>query len=205
MPFQKRTLTITNSWGRTMRLTVITSDPAITDVPAALESNQSYSIYTSDMKSKMILTDDLDVEPRTEVQFDYHLWPDSQEAKASDCKSDIRRFDSGSGLIYLASPYSSVSTDVLDDRFSEAQSAVIKLIKRGFVVYSPIVHSHPLATIGDLPSGWEFWSRQDLAMLDRADLLMVLKIAGWQESKGVGEEIKYAEKIGLPICFLDPA
>jgi len=69
------------------------------------------------------------------------------------------------------------------------------------VVFSPIVHSHPLVAFS-LPTGWDFWERIDRAYLARCDELVVLMLDGWQESTGVRAEIALARDLGKPVRFL---
>ena len=106
-------------------------------------------------------------------------------------------------MIYLASPYSHRSVEVRDQRFRQACVAAGKLMKQGHVVFSPIAHTHPIAELVDLPKDWAFWARQDLFFLSESDRLVVLRLAGWQESRGVRAEIKYAEDQGIPVEYMD--
>jgi len=105
--------------------------------------------------------------------------------------------------IYLCSPYSSPDKTVCNDRFRLACKAAAKLMRDGYIVFSPIAHSHPVAQyIGNrLDHG--FWLEQDLSFLDSwADEMWVLMIDGWQESEGIAAEIKRAETIGLPVKYI---
>jgi hypothetical protein len=111
-------------------------------------------------------------------------------------------------LIYLASPYSSPDPSVIEDRLEQVQKATAKLINEGHLVFSPIVHSHPIAHLvnfapihhgdGEL-SGW---MKYDFAMIDKCDELWVLTLKGWTKSRGVMAEIEYADLAGIPISFV---
>jgi hypothetical protein len=105
-------------------------------------------------------------------------------------------------VIYLASPYSHAKSVVREMRFVAACWTTVELMRRGDVVFSPIVHSHPLVAHG-LPNTWEFWSVVDRNMLSRCDALWVLMLPDWEESVGVMAEIAIARELGLPIKFLD--
>ena len=72
---------------------------------------------------------------------------------------------------------------------------------QGAVVYSPIVHSHPITERFKLPVTWEFWAHFDRSMIQRADALEVLMLPGWCRSVGVNAEIDFARGLGLPITF----
>ena len=77
------------------------------------------------------------------------------------------------------------------------------VFREGRIVYSPIVHSHPLALLG-LPSDWPFWAEHNRAMLERSDVLAVLTLPGWKESRGVAAEIEIATTLRLPLRYDEP-
>jgi len=88
-------------------------------------------------------------------------------------------------IAYLASPYSDKSTAVQYDRYSMAVSAVAALVRNGCFVFSPIVHSHPVAMLSDMPGDYAYWQDFDEAMLRRCDRMIVLKLQGWRISPDV--------------------
>lgn len=106
-------------------------------------------------------------------------------------------------MIYIASPYSHEDPAVREHRFREACRMTAALVHAGHVVFSPIVHSVPLADYG-LPNTWAFWRHQDQVYLERCDTLVVLMLPGWQESVGVAGEIQIARELGKPTIYLDP-
>jgi nucleoside 2-deoxyribosyltransferase len=106
-------------------------------------------------------------------------------------------------MIYLASPYSHLDIAVREQRFREACAAAVRLIAAGHVVFSPIVHGHPLVGHG-LPTEWAYWERFDRAHLVRCDEVVVLMLEGWRESVGVVAEIRIAEELGKPVRYLAP-
>ena len=97
-------------------------------------------------------------------------------------------------MIYLASPYSHPDRTIEQLRYKAAARVTAKLITRGQIVYSPIVHSHVLATEYGVPNTHEIWMPHCLAMLERADNLFVLMLDGWEQSKGVREELAWWTK-----------
>ena len=106
-------------------------------------------------------------------------------------------------MIYLASPYSHTNPAVREERFRSACRATVALLRAGEVVFSPIVHSHPLVEF-EMPTAWAFWERIDRAHLERCDEVVVLMLDGWEASVGVHEEITLARELGKPVRFLDP-
>lgn len=106
-------------------------------------------------------------------------------------------------MIYLASPYSHPDPAVRQRRFEAACEYTARLMNAGLLVFSPVVHSHPLVAYG-LPTDWEYWRRLDVAHLDRCERMMVLKLDGWRESVGVEAEIAVAVDRGIPVEYASP-
>ena len=107
-------------------------------------------------------------------------------------------------MIYLASPYTHESHDVMELRFDAACRAAGKLMAEGHVVFSPIAHTHPIAVRCELPRGWDFWERFDHEFVLAAIKLIVLKLDGWDTSKGVRAEIAIAVDAGIPVEYMEP-
>jgi nucleoside 2-deoxyribosyltransferase len=105
-------------------------------------------------------------------------------------------------MIYLASPYTHPDPVVRVRRFRATCHTAALLIRTGHVVFAPIAHSHPMTEFG-LPADWEFWERYDIEFLRRSSELVVLKLDGWRESRGVQAEIDLALEMDLPIRYLD--
>ena len=106
-------------------------------------------------------------------------------------------------MIYLASAYSDPNPSVRQWRFEAACKATAKMLRAGLIVFSPVVHSHPLTRYG-LPSDWKFWHRYDRVYLEACSAMAVLTLDGWRESEGVNNEIKIAKDLGMPFWLLDP-
>ena len=104
--------------------------------------------------------------------------------------------------IYLAGPYSHPDSEVRVKRFHATNHAAATLMQRGWVVYSPISHNHPIAITHDLPTGWDFWGRLDKAFIKHALLMAVLMLPGWRESVGIKAEMAIAREFNIPIVFL---
>ena len=106
-------------------------------------------------------------------------------------------------MIYLASPYSSPHANVMQQRFEAVCRAAAVLMRAGYMVFSPIAHSHPIAQHG-LPLGWEFWQAFDFAFIDVANEVWVLTLPGWHESVGVRAETAYAIEQSKPVWLAVP-
>lgn len=111
-----------------------------------------------------------------------------------------------SGLTYLASPYSDPNLLIRQRRFESMCKVVADFVKQGFIVYSPIVHFHPvaLANLG-LPTDHLFWQEHDQLMISLSRHLVVIKLPGWRTSVGVNAEIDYAKERGLTVYYYDPS
>lgn len=106
-------------------------------------------------------------------------------------------------LLYLAAPYSDPDPRVRQRRFEAVCQHAAALIRSGALLFSPLSHSHPIATYG-VPVDWSYWEDFDSRLLATCDELAVLRLDGWRESVGVQAEIDLALDMGLPIRFLDP-
>ena len=106
-------------------------------------------------------------------------------------------------MIYQISPYSDSDPAVREQRFQAACAFAARLLLEGRLVYSPVVHGHPLVQHG-LPVDWSFWERYDRQHLERCDEVIVLKLAGWQESVGVQAELRHASVLEKPVRFIEP-
>lgn len=105
-------------------------------------------------------------------------------------------------MIYLGQPYSHKEFEIRERRFRMAVKATAALLNYGHVVYSPILHCHPLAQLEKLPTSFAFWKNLNLGMLSKADELYVLTIDGWRESLGLTSEIAFAKENNIPINYV---
>lgn len=96
-------------------------------------------------------------------------------------------------LIYLATPYSHPSEGVMEARFDWANEVAAHLFSKGFHVFSPVSHCHPInGKMRESRPNWEFWRDYDLRMLHLCDAMFLLKVEGWSQSSGVIAELSYA-------------
>lgn len=107
-------------------------------------------------------------------------------------------------FIYLASPYSNKDATVRSIRYWAAVCKAAELMQEGAVVFSPIAHTHAIGMRMNREMDHDFWLRQDLALLQHASALYVLRLEGWLDSVGVNREIRYAVEHGIPVEYVDP-
>lgn len=105
-------------------------------------------------------------------------------------------------MIYLASPYTHSDPAIMLARFEAAERFVARAIARERPIFSPIVHCHALAIKYSMPPEFKYWENYNLAMLGAAEELWVLKLTGWEDSKGVMAEIDAAEITNKFITFI---
>jgi hypothetical protein len=107
-------------------------------------------------------------------------------------------------IIYLAAPYSHPDPTIRLERFIAINKAAGRMMTMGKIVFSPISHSHPIAEQCDLPLDWKYWELFDRTFLSLCSKLIVLRLPGWQISKGVLDEMGVAVELGIPVEFMEP-
>ena len=107
-------------------------------------------------------------------------------------------------LYYLGSPYSAFPQGI-DQAYTVTCKLAAMLVKKGISVYSPIVHTHPIALAGNInPLDHAIWMPIDRPFMERADALIVAKLDGWDKSRGLKEEIETFAAAKKPILYLNP-
>lgn len=107
-------------------------------------------------------------------------------------------------MIYLASPFTHFYAGP-EAAFIEAARIAGRLTDRGVRVFSPIVHSYPLAKYGDLDMMDPIlWQHVDAPFITLCSSCFVAMMPGWLTSEGVRHEINEFEKARKPIFYLDP-
>jgi hypothetical protein len=107
------------------------------------------------------------------------------------------------GLIYLATPYSHPDAEVRESRFQLACIVAGMIMAQGGHVFSPIAHSHPIAVRCGLPKGFDYWKGFDRKMIAACSHVLVVKMDGWQESKGIAAELEIARELGKPVSYME--
>jgi len=107
-------------------------------------------------------------------------------------------------MIYVASPYTHPRREIRQKRFEEVCAYVAGLIRAGYQAISPIVHSHPIACLHDLPGDAAFWKEWNRDLLRGCDALHILQLEGWQHSTGIKNEIEWAHDWGIDVLYVEP-
>lgn len=106
-------------------------------------------------------------------------------------------------LIYLSCPYSHTEEAVRQKRHFLATFVTFQLLSKGLLVYSPLTHNIPIKKMG-FKGNFEAWQHFDLAMLERSNKLIILKLPGWEESEGCRQEIEHAKRLKIPVEEMEP-
>lgn len=113
-------------------------------------------------------------------------------------------------FIYLASPYSAPTPEEREARYVKVCKKAGELMEYGHEVFCPIAHSHPIETLGmqqgdtlEQTHGYDFWLKQDFAILKHVDAMYVYQMKGWDTSKGIRAEIEFALAHNIPVFFLE--
>ena len=107
------------------------------------------------------------------------------------------------GLVYLASPYSKYEGGLVN-AFGDICRIAAEIVSAGVPIFCPIAHSHPIAFAGSLdPLSHDLWIPADRPLMNAADVLLIVKMAGWDKSHGVRIEVETFENAKKPIFTLD--
>lgn len=105
-------------------------------------------------------------------------------------------------VIYIASPYTHENEDIRNLRYNKVSYYVADLVSNGYVAISPITYGHTLLNYKEMPTDFDFWENFCIGLLSKCDIMYVYKLDGWDQSKGVINEIKYAEENNIPIVYV---
>lgn len=107
-------------------------------------------------------------------------------------------------IAYIASPYKHKDKDVMRERFDAVMQATVQIMKafEDIIPFSPVTYTRPLAE--NLDVIYFDWYTFDLEFLYRCDILLVLKLEGWENSYGVKLEIEEAKKKDIPVIYATP-
>lgn len=106
-------------------------------------------------------------------------------------------------MIYLASPYSHDSARIMEERYRNAAAFTSRMMRAGHVIFSPIVYGHQLAEAQSLPTDAQWWKEFNETIIRACSDMWVLRLAGWEYSKGVQMEIALANELNMPLYYKD--
>jgi len=107
-------------------------------------------------------------------------------------------------LYYLATPYSKFPGG-LDAAFEMACRETALLMKAGVPVFSPIVHTHPVAMFAGMdPLDHSIWLPCDKPMMDASTGIIMLLAETWEQSYGMRIELEAFTAAGKDIVWMLP-
>lgn len=107
--------------------------------------------------------------------------------------------------LYLGIPFSHKDEAVMEWRYAQANEMAGILMCLGYVVFSPVSHSNPIArTMPPEAWIWRIWKEQDFPWLECCDILFVFCLPGWKESTGLQAEIMEAKRLKMEVFYYHP-
>lgn len=107
-------------------------------------------------------------------------------------------------LWYLACPFRHEDAYVQRKRCAAAHYITAQLFLQGKRIFSPLTHNETLIDILQDALPGEQWLQFDLHILAICQKLCILKMEGWEISKGVQREILFAQSMKIPIEEIEP-
>jgi len=106
--------------------------------------------------------------------------------------------------VYIATPYTKYRLGI-QEAWKAAVDVCGRLKHEGVVLYSPIVHSHPIAVMGGIdPLDFKMWIKDNESQVADADAIAVIQLEGWEESYGVKVEIDAFKAAGKSLYLVHP-
>lgn len=103
---------------------------------------------------------------------------------------------------YLASPYSHDDPQVRDIRAAEVNRYAGLLMAQGVYCIPTIYLTHENAKRFGLPTDHVWWIGFNKALIDPSAGMIIAQLPGWDESKGIVQEINYCRSVGKPVTMM---
>ena len=116
------------------------------------------------------------------------------------------------GLWYFAHPYTckdengNYVPEGEDANFNVCNYRSGRLLARGYNIYSPISHTHPIHRASPVflaRHEHELWYELDLDFIAKTDFTGIILAPGWKSSKGCMLEKETFEDQGKPVLYYD--
>jgi hypothetical protein len=106
-------------------------------------------------------------------------------------------------IVFISSPYSHPDDEIRESNFKIVSKLAAELNSKGIVAVSPITYGHTLLNFKEMPTDWEFWKEFCLTFLEKSSEVIVYKMPGWENSRGMKEEIEFAKNLNIPIRYME--
>jgi hypothetical protein len=184
------------------------TNPKIFEEPKKKKGAIDFQNLEIDIESKEVIYREPEIDkPESSMKPNVNFYNEEifKKLNISNNKLDINLRKKINGkLIYLASPYSHQEEEVREMNYKIVSKIAADMVYEGNVVLSPISYGHNLLNFCNMPSDWEFWYNFCVTFLLKCDELIVVKMPGWDISRGVLEEIEIAKNHNIKISFIEP-
>lgn len=106
------------------------------------------------------------------------------------------------GYWYLGHPYSHGAPYMREDRWKKGLHVNGLLMTAGVHVYNPIHATHELALVHQLPYEHDWWIEFNRHFIDGSVGMLILALNGWEQSRGLAQEIDYCRVKGKQMWLL---
>ena len=107
-------------------------------------------------------------------------------------------------LIYVACPYTHQDPKIVQLRYAVSAQVARQLFKEGLMVFAASMHNSLIAAMSGVGDQFSKWVEFNHLMIERVDKLIVVTMEGWEQSRGVQDQIDYAKKLGKHIEMIAP-
>ena len=107
-------------------------------------------------------------------------------------------------LAYIGSPYWHDDPRIREERYREIRALTADVMRAHspvVVPHSPIAYTHPMEVEEGLKTDW---IKIDFVYLLKCDVAFFVKMPGWNQSKGMKQEMAFCVKWNIPFCVVDP-
>ncbi len=108
-------------------------------------------------------------------------------------------------MIYVGTPYTASCPATMRYRGEISMAYASRLFEQGRLAISPIGMSEykvPRLSYKVEPD-WATWGDLCIKLLSACDEMHIIKLAGWQDSVGLAEEINYCKANSKPIVHIE--
>lgn len=101
------------------------------------------------------------------------------------------------GLYYFCHPYSSETEEGRIANFELCARRSARLLLKGYCIFNPVVHSHPIEMAcpemlkWPYEDRWNFWLNIDIAIIKYTAFTGLILAPGWCESRGCIKEYEW--------------
>lgn len=107
-------------------------------------------------------------------------------------------------MIYVAAPYSSRVSSVVEQRLGQTRTFTDILLAKGLCAFSPVCYLHGVAQRMNLETDAATWINFNMQMLRHAEACYLLCLHGWEQSDGVKVELNVCRMLDIPVTKFGP-